>query len=64
MAEKIVKYHEWCNSCVYYKCDPGNDDNPCNNCLCIPVNIDSHKPIFWKGDGKNKPKNTRRNFTL
>jgi len=53
MAEKIVKYEDWCNKCKYYKSNPDNDDNPCNNCLSIPVNMDSKKPIFWQ-DGSKK----------
>lgn len=56
MAEKIVKFDQWCDKCLYFKCDPGQNDNPCNNCLNIPVNIDSKKPIFWKGDDKKREK--------
>lgn len=48
MAEKIVNYDEYCETCMFYPCDPGNDDNPCNDCLNNPVNIDSHKPIHYK----------------
>ena len=54
--EKIVRFDKWCESCQYYKADPDKDDNPCNNCLYIPVNMDSGKPIFWKSkDGTKGP---------
>lgn len=54
--EKIVRFDKWCDSCQYYKADSDKDDNPCNNCLYIPVNMDSGKPIFWKSkDGKKGP---------
>lgn len=46
--EKIVKFDDWCDSCKYCEADPDKDDNPCNECLTEPVNIDSHKPVRWK----------------
>jgi len=46
--EKIVKYDQWCHKCEYYKANPSDDDNPCEECLDNPVNIDSHQPTMFK----------------
>lgn len=53
MADKIVRFDKWCDSCLYFKDDPDKNDNPCHNCLSIPVNVDSRRPMFWK-DAKDK----------
>ena len=57
MPEKIVRFDKWCESCVYKDANPDKvNENPCNNCLYIPVNIDSGRPIFWKSkDNKKGP---------
>lgn len=41
--QKIVDFDLWCNRCKHRKLDGGQD--PCNECLNNPVNINSHKPI-------------------
>lgn len=46
--EKIVRYEDWCPKCLYLESDPGLNDNPCNDCLNNPSNIDSRKPINFK----------------
>ena len=49
MAEgdyKEVYFDQYCKKCNDEKTPEGND--PCNECLENPVNIDSHKPINWK----------------
>lgn len=46
MAKKIVEYDEWCKSCKY-RFKEGVKD-PCDECLEIPVNDDSKKPINYK----------------
>ena len=60
MPDKIVKFEDWCNSCKYFPCDPGKNDNPCNNCLSIPVNVDSKRPIFWNGDEEYAKRKERK----
>lgn len=54
--EKIVKFENWCHKCKYFTSDPGENDNPCNDCLNNPTNIDSQKPIFWKEGPKSASK--------
>lgn len=44
--EKIVDFHEYCGSCKH--CDESEQAEPCCDCLDEPVNIDSHKPVFWE----------------
>ena len=49
--EKEVYYHEYCKKCKYRK--KKEDEDPCNDCLAQPWNVDSHKPINFKEE-KNK----------
>ena len=43
---KEVYFDIYCKSCKY---DELHDhDEPCNDCLDHPVNVDSHKPVRWK----------------
>ena len=46
--EKIVKYDQWCHKCEYYKANPSDEGNPCEECLSQPYNIDSHQPTMFK----------------
>ena len=41
-----VYFDEYCCTCEYGERDECKD--PCNECLDYPVNIDSHKPVYWK----------------
>lgn len=43
---KFVEYDKWCKKCKHYKL--GDSEDPCNECLTIPVNEHSHKPIKWE----------------
>ena len=48
MAEKnlkIVRFDEYCKTCVYAKTEEIKD--PCNACLTQPVNENSHKPVNY-----------------
>jgi len=42
----IVDYETWCPVCKNYKTD--ESEEPCNDCLAMPVNEDSRKPIKWE----------------
>ena len=42
---KIVDF-SWCNQCKYKNIDDTED--PCYECLDEPVNIDSHKPVYFE----------------
>lgn len=46
MTTKFVRFDEWCSKCKYEKV--AADDDPCNDCLTVPVNIDSTKPVKFK----------------
>ena len=43
----IVRYDKYCDSCKYSDCNPGLDDNPCNDCLNEPVNEESRRPVNY-----------------
>ena len=43
---KEVDFMKYCKLCAY-----GNQketDEPCDECLSIPFNTYSHKPVYWK----------------
>lgn len=44
---KEVRFDEYCKDCEHYELEETED--PCNECLNEPCNINSHKPVFWKG---------------
>ncbi len=44
--KKEVYYNYFCQSCRYQKKTEGED--PCNDCLNQPWNIDTHKPVNYK----------------
>ena len=50
MADKFVDFHKYCKLCKHYEKDDSED--PCNECLGIGVNEDSHKPIAYVRDSK------------
>lgn len=52
MSEKEVYYHQYCPTCLYY--GKAESEDPCDECLSQPVNEDSHKPYYYKQDGKKK----------
>ena len=43
--ERLVEFHKYCASCRYFE-TPETED-PCNDCLNNPANIDSHKPVNY-----------------
>ena len=43
---KEVYYKDYCKKCKYVKLK--ERDDPCNDCLNHPYNIDSHKPVYFK----------------
>lgn len=53
MANKIVKFEEYCKKCKY-KNKPENED-PCWDCLTIPVNEDTYRPTEFVCE--DSPKN-------
>lgn len=47
---KFVDFFTYCPKCVHYTDHP--ETEPCNECLTVPVNVNSHKPIMYK-EGDN-----------
>lgn len=43
---KIVRFCEWCASCKFF--EKNGYEEPCTNCLGIPMNIDSAKPAYYE----------------
>ena len=46
---KEVYFGEYCKTCKYFKMN--ETDEPCDDCLNNPVNLDSHKPVRYKKKG-------------
>lgn len=44
--EKFVNFRLYCPKCAHYEASP--DDEPCNECLTNPVNVESEKPVMYK----------------
>lgn len=42
-ALKIVNFHEYCNKCIHK--EKSGTEQPCDDCLGVPANYNSHKPI-------------------
>lgn len=47
---KFVDFKEYCPKCKNWECLAGED--PCNECLTTPVNINSRKPINFEDKTK------------
>lgn len=43
---KEVYFGEYCKKCKHF--DKMEEQEPCDECLNEPVNIDSHKPVMWE----------------
>lgn len=43
---KEVYFHEYCKTCKHEKTE--DKDDPCNDCLSEPTNLDSHKPVKYE----------------
>ena len=44
--EKEVYFYQYCKTCKY--CKTKEFEDPCNDCLNNPMNIDSHKPVNYE----------------
>lgn len=56
---KEVYFHEYCKTCKHEKVD--EDKEPCHDCLNEPVNVYSHKPVYYEGvNGNDMPRKTKR----
>lgn len=52
---KFVRYDIWCKKCVREKED-GGENVICNECLSMPVNVSSTKPIRFEPKPKSEEK--------
>ena len=52
---KEVYFNEYCKTCKYLGIDDVKD--PCNECLSEPVNLHSHKPVYYEADEKKAKAN-------
>ena len=43
---KEVYFYQYCNDCKHK--DTPEVDDPCNECLANPSNINSHQPVKWE----------------
>lgn len=50
--EKEVRFDKWCPKCENEKLT--ERDEPCSECLCVPVNLHTDKPIKYKEKGTRK----------
>lgn len=46
IVEKIVDFDKYCENCKYK--DTKETEDPCNECLDNPTNINTKKPINYK----------------
>lgn len=50
---KEVHFHEYCKSCKFK--DMKNKEEPCDECMSEPTNLNSHKPVkYEKGKSTNE----------
>lgn len=50
--KREVYFSLYCNQCKHKETEETKD--PCNECLSIPFNINSHKPLYFEEDDENK----------
>ena len=45
---KEVYFDQYCRKCKYWKENDEGLEEPCNECLSEPINIDSHTPVKFE----------------
>ena len=45
-SDKEVNFYKYCDICIHKDLDEKND--PCNECLTIPFNYGTEKPIYFQ----------------
>lgn len=43
---KIVEFDKYCKTCKHSKVK--DNEEPCDECLDNPVNVNSHRPVNWE----------------
>ena len=51
---KEVYFDKCCGTCKYEKTK--EEDDPCDECLANPVNVNSHKPVKYEKEEKKTSK--------
>lgn len=46
ILEFEVNFKKYCKTCKY--CNTNENKDPCDECLAVCFNTQSHKPINWK----------------
>lgn len=46
--EKEVYFHLYCGHCKHKDAEESDPYSKCNDCLSEPINIDSHKPLYFE----------------
>ena len=41
-----VYFDKYCKTCKH--CKKGENEDPCDECLAVPMNANSHKPVNWE----------------
>lgn len=49
---KIVDFNTYCPQCRHRQLSEEN--SPCDECLAKPVNLNTHKPVYFKEDKDGK----------
>lgn len=49
---KIVDFNLYCPLCKYKKLT--EEKTPCDECLAKPVNLNTHRPVYFKEDKDGK----------
>ena len=47
---KEVYFDQYCRTCKYW--DVNMFEEPCDSCLAVPANVNSHKPVEYVEKGK------------
>ena len=45
---KEVYFDQWCPKCEYKDVDEHDVNGKCWDCIKEPVNVDSHRPLYFK----------------
>ena len=46
---KEVYFHQFCKKCKHWEL--ADNDDPCDECLSEPVNLNSHRPVNYDEKG-------------
>ena len=44
----FVNFNKYCKKCKHYSVDDIKGEEPCNECLSNPVNLNSKKPVKYE----------------